>query len=337
MRNNIFLVATIISVSCGSKISEMDIICDHSKGEAITSSFVCELDSEIRFQSMVGDMQFVDDEHFVVLSAFDPSVCLYNIQGHQISSIGDKGRAKGEYLFPSYAAEHDGKIYLTCSQSKKIIAYDLDGKYESEMSGFENYSSDFVVKDDYIYRSKVLSHYIEVIDTVDGSVASYLGEYDEVDKILGSLNWTNIMCEYGDGVLYIDPATLAVYSVVGQNRELLFNLYLSDYKVNSDVNYSYLREQANRQKMIDYIQKCSTICHASTWGDTLYVITTMGSLKNSSLITVDMKMRKASSRPIEGCNDDNIRLHNYQMHNGTIYSLATDSEQGFQFLSKLNI
>ncbi len=338
MKKLILPLLAAVAVSCGNESRDGYIVCSESNSEPITSSVVCELGEEVRYQGNISEIEFIDDSHFVAMSLMDPTVYLYNMQGEQLRVIGAVGRARGEYIFPSSATSYDGNIYLSCAQSKKIIAYDINGKYLYEESDFAARCRDIAITKDYIYRCDTSNSYVEVTRRSDHSVVGFIGEYGEVDKVLSDWNWTRVMCDYKDGVLYVDPVTLSVYSVVGDSQELLFTLSASKYKVDANVDYDNLRNDSPEYKKMDeYIKRTSTVSYVGASGNMLYIVVTQNGFSDYALITVDVSKQKASYRPIENRREERILVNNYQLVNGELYVFLYDMENDIRYVSKLNL
>ncbi|MFI3304052.1 MAG: 6-bladed beta-propeller [Rikenellaceae bacterium] len=339
LTHTIAALAALCAVSCNNHLPEGTILCQESPDDTVSFSFVCELGEEIKYQSMVQKIQFVDDTRFIALSySFpEPIPYIYNIDGEQLSAVGRIGRAGGEFMFPSSVAVDGGFIYLSCSQSRKILKFDLNGKFVEEYKKFKDRRADIAVTEDYIYLYNTNDHNVELYDRAQREIVGYIGEFEEAAKALHSWSATKPMCEYGEGVLYVDPVTLTVNRVVGEQSEQLFILSAPNYSVDRDVNFRDLMSGPEYAKMQEYSKRNSTVHYVAVSGEKLYIVVHHGDTRISALISVDMSSRTATYRPIADPRNENCIISSYHLHSNTLYALMKNMDNDMQFVAKLNL
>ena len=69
-------------------------------------------------------------DRLIIADSEKHQVLIYNVSGELISKFGHRGRASGEFNFPTHVNVDDGgRIYVTDSLNRRIQVFDADGKF----------------------------------------------------------------------------------------------------------------------------------------------------------------------------------------------------------------
>lgn len=80
-----------------------------------------------RFGSV--DKLMVDEGRFIVVDKeLSASIYVFDANGRFVNKIGQKGKAKNEYIELTDAAMGNGSIYVYDARGKKVVRYSMDGK-----------------------------------------------------------------------------------------------------------------------------------------------------------------------------------------------------------------
>ncbi len=146
-RFKIFLSILVIIYSCNLRENNELFIIDINRSietELSISHLVDDityipLQSEILFKNPFSIL--TTKENFI-LSTLPSNILIFTRSGKIINEIGKVGKGPGEYLFPKHLAYDQDENMIYVYDNKRIIQYDLSGKFRNELN-LEKFNSDF--------------------------------------------------------------------------------------------------------------------------------------------------------------------------------------------------
>lgn len=136
----IFAATTVVScVGSGDKEKSPDLVkIDLDAKENVlklseiadTVTFVAlETNEQSRFGN-VDKLMIEDDKYIVVDKELSSAIFVFDLKGHFLCKIGQKGNARNEYIELTDATLGNGNVYVYDAKSKKIVCYSMDGTYK---------------------------------------------------------------------------------------------------------------------------------------------------------------------------------------------------------------
>lgn len=165
MKQFYFIIIVLILLSC-EKSRELGKLNAVPIDSRLKFEKICELDENLNFLgNRVWNLEFIDDEHFYIVTSEPSRLFLYNTKGEQLKEINRTGKGEGEYIQIGSFHEKDDHQYLWCNMTLKMNIYDKEAKI---VNSFRKTSAmyDFICHDDrlfFLYYPQVGDNLISVI------------------------------------------------------------------------------------------------------------------------------------------------------------------------------
>ena len=190
----------------------------------VDSTFVCTLQENLTTLMPVSDVTFLDDTTFYVLSGDE--IVKYGISGTQLQVIRHKGQGPGEYISAESIESKNPMLYVWDSGTLKLMRYDRDGNFISEITGFSTAIEDFKIynKDLVIfYNSGGANDLMDVYDIDNHRFLAHIGKLSQEDKVLQLLSVESRLTVKGDYIYYVYPSSSTIYRfAMGEYEEEMY-------------------------------------------------------------------------------------------------------------------
>ena len=218
-------------------------------------------------------MEVLDETHFA-LSTFD-KVLLFTTDGTCMGTIGNSGRAAGEYSFPLKVRRGaPGELFVWSANTMRFLRYTLEGRFINAYP-YESALSDFMVKDNLLYIYTAGNRGDCIIDIYDINDNSIIGKDDkcsEYHKLLTTTISSSPICLI-DGLVYYSPKDkLEIRNLVNGNTERRLNS--SSFHLNRRIKPDVIRsDRTEKQK---FMSTTSYICGLLPHNDEFFVLSYEG-------------------------------------------------------------
>ena len=173
----------------------------------------------------------LEDRFFVFDLMFSKSVFIYDSNGAWINKICSIGKGPGEYANPVQLAfdPFNGELVINDPSTRKILRFDLDGNFKSELKlEFGVYSLGFVDSDTYAFSTRDDNRML-VVATTD-----HEGKNKKIvltEKLKFEISLSNHFHNYKESLLYIECLNDTVYQISKDTTEPYRYIDYLDLKV----------------------------------------------------------------------------------------------------------
>ncbi len=331
----LFLLVFIL-ISCGTpdKDSGAIVFSQESAKRELSAIDICHL-SENR--ALLGgnlyDIAFLSDTSFVL--ANDKQVIIYNTNGEQLKVVGSNGRGPGEYVSASNLFVSDKYIYVWCSMSSKLLAYDKAGKYMASYSGFKAAVKKFVVLNDevvYFYTvNRVGKSLVKVYDLKSSRFIDGLGVVSLADVVLSLRPSIGGICVDNGKVLFVPAGELSVSVIGGGECSNLFTIDDSKFSVEVSVTAAEIYDMSPQQRY-EFIASNSMVLDVSSYEGRVLVLAETGEvllggsapdLSGRNLVLYEVDSSNNPVNKVSYVYPERAML--YELHDDKLYYISYDS------------
>jgi hypothetical protein len=349
LRGWFLFFAGIFAVGCtGKKGTEHTIIFDRNLTETKEPEFVCRLSEDSILLAPIRDFAFLNNDSFVV--ADGRGAYLYDISGVFKKQFGHTGRASGEMMSPSSVYVTSDRVYIWCSSLLKMLIFDHEAHFMTELSGFERAVKKFVVDPNneriYLYTSghvdDTRKKAIDVISIYDMAEKSILKSFEERvlgDELMSSLNNSGGLCIDNDQFIYIHPGSLAIHEFDLSSEEVVSHkIEDRSFRVEEISNLDEITGNFNKWR--DYIRENSVVKGLDRDRRQYVIVSEIGSFgepDSDSEILGDRKTKlyllNSSFRPDRTILYDYINSPDIEIRSDALYFLITDIDSDDQVIT----
>jgi hypothetical protein len=341
----LYIVLILIISSCKNKI-----IHDGDPINNIDTIFICNLKENIDIISQVDDAKFINDSTFIIIS--NKQIIKYDTEGNQLNIIDKVGQAPNEYIMPSLMDVYGSSIYIWCSNSLKLIEYDLDGNFINAITNYKKAIKSFrVYRDEYIFFYKnggTKEGIIDVYDIEKKQIIKTIGTYTDEDLLLSMMKFKPEMIILKEYLYFIRPSSLDIYKLNINNFELetFTNVSDNEYSI-SRIDNAIAIINTKRNQAFEYIYNNSLTDNIFLIENGLIVKTETGKyVIDKSKNEIDRSLRFNKFHLLKDNRNDKIwktamsaHYYNYINYNQDVYIIQNtlDNESTQSILFKINL
>lgn len=175
-----FIVISIyLFSSCTNKSDAVDVISINMETNASLTDFIDNAHSvqlETNDECLIGEIgrMCVDTKYFYIMDNINKEVYIFDKFGSYISKISRMGKGPNEYIDITDIAVSNGMIYILSVANKRILIYDINGKYQNTVVLNDWYHHIAVEEDKIILHSEKSNsqHFNIVVINHDGEIQS---------------------------------------------------------------------------------------------------------------------------------------------------------------------
>jgi hypothetical protein len=149
------------------------------------------------------------------------ALLVFNMEGRFLNRIGSVGKGPGEYIRPRYffISEKDGLVKVFDAPMKKLICFDIEGKYNKDItvdkylsnvgetnSGYWGYCADRINDGINSKQQRTLKFFI--FDS-EGQLKGHISGRENIDNI--NLSNAYILNDMGESVSFVEPFSPDIY------------------------------------------------------------------------------------------------------------------------------
>lgn len=194
------------------------------------------------------------------------SVFVFDESGSFLFKVGNVGQGPGEYYKVTDFDVNNGRIYLLDSKKRKILSYDLDGKYMKDYKylGKIEGVNDLIVTNegDFLLGMDVELNSREQVLLVDSNFTIKNRVLDFTDETTRSQLKVGCFRRCGDEIVYHYPISNKFYIFDSKGKILKDLDLLLGEEIDKDIRKDFWKVSVEREKQnLSYFYKTPFICN----------------------------------------------------------------------------